>query len=85
MNATNPHHDDLVAMAEEAGEEIAAAELLQRAVDPSGGAGDHATGGVVIDAADSLATLELGYYEAELRSLRGAATTLDLGPSRGVS
>lgn len=61
---TNPNHPDLLAVAEEAQVEIAAAEVLQGP-------------GMPLDAAGSFATAELGYYEAELRSLRGAATRLD--------
>ena len=76
MSTTGPDHDDLVAMVDEASAEIAAAELLRQAIDPSGGSGEPT---------ESLATLEFGYYEAELRSLRGAAATLDLGLASGAS
>lgn len=67
MNGNSHHHDELVAIAVEAQVEITAAELLQQGI--GGGS----------ESSDSLATLELGYYEAELRSLRGAAASLDEG------
>ena len=65
MSETGPHHDALLAIKTEAQVEITATELLQGAVGPRS------------DPTEALATLELGYYEAELRSLRGAAGALD--------
>jgi hypothetical protein len=65
MSELGSHHDDLLAIEAEAQVEITAAELLQGAV------------GSQPEATEALATLELGYYEAELRSLRGAAGALD--------
>lgn len=64
-----PDSPDLLAMAHEADVEIVAAEALivARTTVVTGTDG----------AADSFATAELGYYEAELRSLRDAATGLD--------
>jgi hypothetical protein len=65
MSQSGRHHDDLLAIEAEAQVEIGAAELLQGAVGPQA------------DPTEALATLELGYYEAELRSLRAAAGALD--------
>ena len=65
MSELQSHHDDLLAIEAEAQLEITAAEVLQGAV------------GSQADPTEALATLELGYYEAELRSLRGAAGALD--------
>ena len=60
-----PDHPDLPAIVREAQVEIAAVETFT-------------TPGATSDgAAVALDTAELGYYEAELRSLRDAATTLD--------
>jgi hypothetical protein len=60
-------HDspDLLAIAYEAQVEIQVAEAIQTAVTSSD------------DPADACDTAEIGYYEAELISLRDAATTLD--------
>jgi hypothetical protein len=66
---TGPDSPDLLAMAQEAEVEIVAAEAL---VVDRGTLGDGPS-----DAASGYATAELGYYEAELRSLRSAATGLD--------
>jgi hypothetical protein len=60
-----PEEPDLVAIAREAEVEIVAAEAMQV---------EEATGD---DAEGALGTAELGYYEAELKSLRDAATALD--------
>jgi hypothetical protein len=60
-----PDQPDLAAIAQEAQVEILAAETIQ---------GSQATPD---DAALALSATELGYYEAELESLRDAATTLD--------
>lgn len=60
-----PDRPDLPAIAREAQLEIAAVETVT------------ATGATSDGAAAALDTAELGYYEAELRSLRDAAMTLD--------
>jgi hypothetical protein len=60
-----PDHPDLPAIVREAQVEITAVETL------------IAPGATSDGAAIALDTAELGYYEAELRSLRDAATTLD--------
>ena len=60
-----PDHPDLPAIVREAQVEIAAVETLTAASATSDGTA------IVFD------TAELGYYEAELRSLRDAAMTLD--------
>lgn len=64
-----PHSPYLLGMALEADVEIVAAEALVVARTLASGTDD--------DGASSFATAELGYYEAELRSLRDAATGLD--------
>ena len=62
---TNSSNDtDLTAIAQEAGVELLAAEAIDWV---------QTTG----DATVALGAAELGYYEAELGSLRDAATTLD--------
>ena len=61
----DPNGPALLAIAKEAQVEILAAETVAAAGVP------------LDDAASSLATAELGYYEAELRSLRDAATSLN--------
>ena len=66
----DPHSPDLLAMAQEAEVEIVAAESLVVAR-------TTVVAGTDDGGASSLATAELGYYEAELRSLRDAATGLD--------
>jgi hypothetical protein len=60
-----PNSPDLPAIAHEAQVEILVAETIQEA------------GAKPDDAAHAFDTTEIGYYEAELRSLRDAATTLD--------
>ena len=60
----NPNGPDLSAIAYEAQVEIVAAETIQ------------AAGSMPDDAAHAFDTAEIGYYEAELKSLRAAATTL---------
>ena len=65
MSGTGSHHDALFAIETEAEVEITATELQQGAVGPQS------------DPTEALATLELGYYDAELRSLRGAAAALE--------
>ena len=67
-----PDSPDLPAMAQQAEVEILAAEALVVARSTVGEGTDADA-----DAASSFATAELGYYEAELRSLRSAATGLD--------
>ena len=59
-----PNSPDLLAIAQEAQVEILAAETVAAADAP------------LDDASGSFATAEFGYYEAELRSLRDAATWL---------
>ncbi len=59
-----PNSPDLLAIAGEAQVEILVAETIQAGVMPDGA-------GYAFD------TSEIGYYEAELKSLRGAATTLN--------
>ena len=60
-----PNGPDLSAIAYEAQVEILVAETIQTAgVTPD-------------DAAHAFDTAEIGYYEAELKSLRDAATTLN--------
>jgi hypothetical protein len=61
----DPNGLDLLAIAQEAQVEILAAETVAVVDAP------------LDDAASSFATAELGYYEAELRSLRDAATRLN--------
>ena len=61
---TNSNDPDLTAIAREADLEILTAETVEWA----------ATTG---DITNALSTAELGYYEAELGSLRDAATSLD--------
>jgi len=58
-----PNHPDLPAIAYEAQVEILVAETIQ------------AVGVAADDAAHAYDTAEIGYYEAELKSLRDAATT----------
>ena len=60
-----PNSPDLPAIAYEAEVEILVAETIQTATPVSD------------DAARAFDTTEIGYYEAELRSLRDAATTLN--------
>jgi hypothetical protein len=60
-----PRSPDLPAIAYEAEIEIQVAETIQ------------AAGVALDDAAHAFDTAEIGYYEAELKSLRDAATTLD--------
>jgi hypothetical protein len=60
-----PNSVDLSAIAREAQVEILAAETIQ------------AAGIVPDDAAHAFDTAEIGYYEAELKSLRDAATSLN--------
>ena len=60
-----PNRPDLPAIAYEAQVEIVVAEAIQEA------------GVKTDDAAHAFDTTEIGYYEAELRSLRDAATTLN--------
>ncbi len=55
---------DLAAIAHEADVEITTVETVEAAATPG-------------DAAVALSTAEFGYYEAELGSLRDAATTLN--------
>ena len=59
-----PNSPDLLAIAREAQVEILAAETIQAGVVPD-------------DSVPALETAEIGYYEAELKSLRDAATTLN--------
>jgi hypothetical protein len=61
---TNSNDPDLTAIAREADAEILTAETVEWAA-------------VTGDLTDALSAAELGYYEAELGSLRDAATTLD--------
>jgi hypothetical protein len=63
-NPSNSLDPDLTAIAHEAEVEILTAETVEWAV---------RTGDMPV----ALSTAELGYYEAELRSLRDAATRLD--------
>jgi hypothetical protein len=58
-----PNRPDLSAIAHEAEVEILVAETIQ------------AAGVTSADAAHAFDTAEIGYYEAELKSLRDAATT----------
>ena len=60
-----PSSPDLSAIAYEAQVEILVAETIQ------------AAGVAPDDAAHAFDTAEMGYYEAELKSLRDAATTLN--------
>jgi hypothetical protein len=60
-----PNSPDLPAIAYEAQVEIMVAETVE------------AAGPMPDDAAHGFETAEIGYYEAELRSLRDAATTLN--------
>jgi hypothetical protein len=60
-----PNSPDLPAIAYEAEVEIRIAETIEAAAPMSD------------DAAHTFDTTEIGYYEAELRSLRDAATTLN--------
>jgi hypothetical protein len=60
-----PNSPDLSAIAHEAQLEILVAETIQ------------AAGVMPDDAAHAFDTAEIGYYEAELMSLRDAATTLN--------
>jgi hypothetical protein len=60
-----PNSPDLPAIAYEAQIEISVAETIE------------ATESVIGGAALALDTAEIGYYEAELKSLRDAATALD--------
>ncbi len=60
-----PNSPDLSAIAHEAQIEILVAETIQ------------AAGVTPDDAAHAFDTAEIGYYEAELKSLRDAATKLD--------
>lgn len=60
-----PNDPDLPAIAFEAGIEILVAETIEAAAPVSD------------DAAHAVDTIEIGYYEAELKSLRDAATTLN--------
>jgi hypothetical protein len=59
-----PNSPDLLAIASEAQVEILVAETIQAGVMPD-------------DAVHAFETAEIGYYEAELKSLRDAATTLN--------
>jgi len=61
-----PNSPDLPTIAYEAEVEILVAETVEAAVPVSE------------DAAHAVDTIEIGYYEAELKSLRDAATTLDM-------
>jgi hypothetical protein len=61
----NPNSPDLPAIAYEAQVEILVAETIQAAETMPN------------DAVHAFDTAEIGYYEAELRSLRDAATTLN--------
>jgi hypothetical protein len=60
-----PNSPDLPAIAYEAGVEILVAETIEE------------VGANPDDTAHAFDTTEIGYYEAELRSLRDAATTLN--------
>jgi len=60
-----PNSVDLSAIAHQAQVEILVAETIQ------------ATGVAPDDVAHAFDTAEIGYYEAELKSLRDAATTLN--------
>ena len=60
-----PNNPDLPGIAFEAEVEILVAETIE------------ATAPVSDDAAHAVDTFEIGYYEAELKSLRDAATTLN--------
>jgi hypothetical protein len=61
-----PNDPDLSAIAYEAEAEILVAETIEAAAPVSD------------DAAHAVDTTEIGYYEAELKSLRDAATTLNV-------
>lgn len=60
-----PNNPDLPGIAFEAEVEILVAETIEAAAPVSD------------DAAHAVDTIEIGYYEAELKSLRDAATTLN--------
>jgi hypothetical protein len=66
-----PNSPDLPAIAYEAQIEISVAETIQEAAEAAPD-----------DAARAFDTAEIGYYEAELRSLRDAATTLNAAEQR---
>lgn len=64
-----PNSPDLLAIAVEAEAEVLVAETLRAAEPPD-------------DVTHAFDTAEIGYYEAELKSLRDAATTLNEAEQR---